>query len=252
MTERRYYCRFDGDKTQKQRAKAGFCYQDGALKFLSAKFGSTDLSLPPGATCVLIPGTSAPFDKWVCGAPEVRIHLAPPTSRGLWGFSAQLAEITRGCGFIQMFGGTGERHLPVICDGAVPGVAPVTGTPFSVRSSFIAPRSPRTLGVDLALRPTAAKSDPDTAVLRRGASSGAPKCIRGRCRELRASPGQQSSIARSPPTEPGRLFGRALRPRNEGPTSASRRRRVRPCDTSGSYREGSTFLTGRSCAFALG
>jgi hypothetical protein len=146
----------------------------------------------------------------------------------------------------------GERHLPVICDGAVPGVAPVTGTPFSVRSSFIAPRSPRTPGVDLALRPTAAKSNPDTAVLRRGASSGAPKCIRGRCRELRASPGQQSSIARSPPTEPGRLFGRALRPRNEGPTSDSWRRRVRPCDTSGSYREGSTFLTGRSCAFALG
>jgi hypothetical protein len=66
-----------------------------ALKFLSAKFGSTDLSLPPGATCVLIPGTSAPFDKWVCGAPEVRIHLAPPSSLRLMHSSWMTAKSAR-------------------------------------------------------------------------------------------------------------------------------------------------------------
>jgi hypothetical protein len=47
---------------------------------------------------------------------RVRSRLRhPPTSPGRWGFSAQLAEIGRGCGFIQMFNGTGERHLPVVC-----------------------------------------------------------------------------------------------------------------------------------------
>jgi hypothetical protein len=46
---------------------------------------------------------------------RVRILFAPPSGPGRWGFSAQLAEIGRGCGFIQMFDGTGEKHLAVVC-----------------------------------------------------------------------------------------------------------------------------------------